>query len=70
MLRSMNLEVLQRKIQELEEDNKVLHTEASKVNEHLYFFTVVAGVKKHRGMTEGSGGGMFLKEKINLNDSS
>ena len=41
----MNLEVLQRKIQELEEDNKVLHTEASKVNEQLYFLPLLLVLK-------------------------
>ena len=31
----MNLEILQKKIQGLEEDNRVLHTEASKVEPSL-----------------------------------
>ena len=30
-LRSINVEILQRKIQDLEEDNRTLHAEASKV---------------------------------------
>ena len=30
-LRSINVEILQRKIQDLEEDNRALHAEASKV---------------------------------------